>query len=47
MRMIEERVQEKLGTKVRIVCSKKRGTIQIEYYTDEDLTRILRILGCV
>jgi len=47
MRMVEEMIQERLGTKVKIVCGKKRGTIQIEYYSDEDLDRILRKLGCV
>ena len=47
MRMVEEMIQERLGTKVKIVRGKKRGTIQIEYYSDEDLDRILRKLGCV
>jgi len=45
-RMIEEKIQERLGTKVRISRGKKRGTIEIEYYSDEDLNRILRVLGC-
>jgi ParB family chromosome partitioning protein len=47
MRVVEEMIQERLGTKVKIVRGKKRGTIQIEYYSDEDLDRILRKLGCV
>ena len=46
MREIEERIQERLGTKVRITRRKKRGTIQIEYYSDEDLSRILKAIGC-
>lgn len=46
LRLLEERIQERLGTKVKISHSKRRGTIQIEYYSDNDLNRILRILGC-
>jgi ParB family chromosome partitioning protein len=46
IRMLEERIQERLGTRVRIVRGKKRGTIQIEYYSNEDLDRILRVLDC-
>jgi ParB family chromosome partitioning protein len=41
---IENQLQRILGTKVRIVASKKRGRIQIEYYSDEDRERILNIL---
>ena len=44
---IEEKLQERLGTKVRITPGKKRSTVQIEYYSNEDLERILRIIGCV
>lgn len=47
MRAIEEKLQQILGTKVRIRHGKKRGTIQIEYYSNEDLSRILRVLGCL
>jgi len=47
MRSIEERIQERLGTKVRINHGKKRGTIQIEYYSNGDLERILRVLNCI
>lgn len=45
-RMVEEMLQEKLGTKVTINRGKKRGTVQIEYYSEEDLNRILKVLGC-
>lgn len=47
IRAIEAKIQEKLGTKVRITRGKKRGTIQIEFYSNEDLDRILRVLGSV
>jgi ParB family chromosome partitioning protein len=46
MRSIEEAIQERLGTKVRIRHGKKRGQINIEYYSNEDLSRILKVLGC-
>ncbi|MFA5039157.1 MAG: ParB/RepB/Spo0J family partition protein [Candidatus Omnitrophota bacterium] len=41
---LENQLQRALGTKVRILASKKRGKIQIEYYSDEDRERILKIL---
>ena len=41
---MENQLQRVLGTKVRIMASKKRGRIQIEYYSDEDRERILKIL---
>ncbi len=44
--LVADKIQERLGTKVRIRHGKKRGTIQIEYYSTEDLERILKILGC-
>lgn len=42
---IEENLQRSLGTRVRIFHGKKRGKIQIEYYSNEDLNRILDIIG--
>lgn len=41
---IEENLQRHLGTRVRIIHGKKRGRIQIEYYSNEDLNRILDII---
>lgn len=38
---IEEELQRILGTKVKIIKSKKRGKIVIEYYSDADLERII------
>ncbi len=44
-----ERIQEKLcsgfGTKVKITGGKKKGKIEIEYYGNDDLDRILGILN--
>ena len=37
-------MQQALGTRVKIFHGKKRGTIQIEYYSVEDLNRILGIM---
>lgn len=41
---IEEELQRILGTKVRILHSKKRGRIQIEYFSLDEMERILRLL---
>jgi len=42
---IESRLQQILGTRVRVFHGKKRGRIMIEYYSTEDLNRILDILS--
>jgi ParB family transcriptional regulator, chromosome partitioning protein len=41
---IANQLQHILGTRVRISHGKKRGSIQIEYYSLEDLNRILGII---
>lgn len=41
---IASQLQNILGTRVKIFHGKKRGSIQIEYYSLEDLNRILDIL---
>lgn len=33
-----------LGTKVSLIPGKKGGKIEIEFYTDDDLQRILEII---
>lgn len=40
---IEGELQQLFGTRVKIFHGKKRGRIQIEYYSHEDLNRILDI----
>jgi ParB family chromosome partitioning protein len=45
LREWEERLQRALGTQVRIERMGTEGTIRIEYYSDEDLERILEALG--
>ncbi len=42
---IEEELQRLLGTRVRLIYGKKRGKIQIEYYSPDDLERLLGLLG--
>jgi len=42
--VLEEELQHILATKVRISKRRKRGHILIEFYSQEDLDRILKIL---
>ncbi|MEI8344572.1 MAG: ParB/RepB/Spo0J family partition protein [Candidatus Omnitrophota bacterium] len=42
---LEERLQHRLGTKVKVVHGKKRGKIVMEYYSLNDLDRLLNLLG--
>jgi ParB family chromosome partitioning protein len=42
---LEDRLREALGTKVRIVRRGRGGTVEIEFYSHEDLDRILSVLG--
>ncbi len=44
IRALEERLIEKLGTKVEVRGSASRGKIQISYFSSDDLERILQIL---
>ncbi|NLL31323.1 MAG: ParB/RepB/Spo0J family partition protein [Clostridiales bacterium] len=42
---ITERLQDYLGTKVNISNKNNKGKIEIEYYSNEDLQRILEIIN--
>jgi ParB family chromosome partitioning protein len=42
---IEEGLMRKLGTRVRILSHGGHGKIEIEFYSDEDLNRILETIG--
>ena len=42
---VEEQLQQKLGTHVSVHHGKKKGRIEIEYYGNDDLARLLGILG--
>lgn len=41
---LEEELQKSLGTKVRVDASKKRGKIVIEYYSLDDLERVIQLI---
>ena len=42
---IEEELMRKLGTRVKIISHGGHGKIEIEYYSNDDLTRILEAMG--
>jgi len=42
---IEEQLQHYLGTRVKIIHGKKRGKIEIFYYSNEDLDRLLDLMN--
>ena len=42
---IEDTLMRKLGTRVRIINHGGHGKIEIEFYSDEDLNRILEAIG--
>ncbi len=41
---MEDRLQEKLGTRVHLKHGKNGGTITIHYYSDEELNALLKVL---
>jgi ParB family chromosome partitioning protein len=44
-RDLELRIQRTVGTKARIVGSAQKGRVEIDYYNDSDLERLLSLLG--
>ena len=44
---LEERLQKYLGSKAEIKRKRQGGTIEISYYNDEDLGRILETIGLI
>lgn len=44
-RLVEERLKERLSTKVSVVTGARKGKIEIEYYSQDDLERILALLA--
>ena len=44
---IEEKLREVLGTKVKIIKRKRGGRLEIEFYSDSDLERILTLLKSI
>ena len=45
LRALEEELKRVLGTKASIAARQRGGRIVIDYFSDEDLTRILQALG--
>lgn len=41
----EDRLRRLLGTKVRIVTNRRGGRIEIEFYSQEELTRLLELIA--
>lgn len=41
---MEEELQHFFGTRVKIIHGKKRGRIEIQYFSNEDLERILKLI---
>lgn len=44
LRDIEDNLMSTLGTKVNLILGRKKGKIEIEYYGDEDLERLIDLL---
>ena len=44
LQLIEDKLKQHFGTSVKIAKGRKRGKILIEFYSDEDLNRILELL---
>ncbi len=42
---IEDRLQRALGTRIRLYHRKGKGRIEIDYFSDDDLHRLLELLG--
>ena len=42
---LEAKLQERLGTKVTLRYRKGKGSVDIKFFNDEDLQRILEMLG--
>lgn len=43
---LEERLRRHFGTKALVKYHKGRGSLVLEFYTDDDLERVLELLGC-
>jgi ParB family chromosome partitioning protein len=42
---VETRLRERLGTRVQIQRRGGKGAIHIEFYSEDDLERLLRLIG--
>jgi ParB family chromosome partitioning protein len=42
---VENRLRERFGTKVHLKYKQGKGSIEISFFNDDDLTRILSVAG--
>jgi len=42
---LENRLRERFGTKVRLRYAQGKGSVEIAFFNDDDLERILQIVG--
>jgi ParB family chromosome partitioning protein len=42
---LEEQIRERVGTKVRLTYREGKGSLQLSFFSDEELERILELLG--
>jgi ParB family chromosome partitioning protein len=42
---LQDKVRERVGTKVQLRYRQGKGSVQIHFFSDDDLTRVLGILG--
>lgn len=42
---LENRLRERLGTKVQLRYDKGKGTVEVSFYSDQELERILQVMG--
>lgn len=47
MMMVQQRFEEYLNTKVRVIKQKAGGRIEVSFHDDEELNRIMEILGLI
>ncbi len=45
MQQLQERLQAHFGTRVRLIHGEKKGRIEIEYFGNDDLDRVLGVIG--
>ena len=45
IRQLQSKLEERLGTRVRIIEGKRKGRIVIEFYSNDDFERILDVIG--
>ena len=45
LKIAEEKLEQHLQTKVMLVGDAKKGKIQIDYYTPDELERLLELIG--